>query len=110
MEEYQPWRFVGTSQDPGHRGHPVAGSDQSSSGTSESLNTNRSSFGENGEKDANSEKPPFSYVALISMALRSLPNGRLTLAEIYEHLIQHFDYFKKRKNRGWMNASPCGTT
>lgn len=104
MTEYQPWHFVGTSHDPGHNRHTIADFDQSSNETSESLNTCVGSFGENGEKDANNDRPPFSYVALITMALRSSPTARLTLSEIYDYLIQNFEYFKGRKNRGWMNA------
>ena len=104
MAEHHPWHFVGTFEDLGHDLHAVADVDQSSNETSESLNTYASSFRENCEKDAIDEKPPFSYVALITMALRSSPTGRLTLAEIYDYLIQNFEYFKGRKNRGWMNA------
>ena len=104
VTEYQPWHFVGTSQGPGRNNHPVADFDQSSNETSESLNTCVGSFRENCNKDGNNEKPPFSYVALITMALRSSATGRMTLAEIYDYLIQNFEYFKGRKNRGWMNA------
>ncbi len=70
--------------------------------SSESLNTSHSSLGET-DKDAK-EKPPFSYVALITMAITNSPSGKVTLSEIYEYLTRNFEYFRTRRNRGWMNA------
>lgn len=39
-------------------------------------------------------KPPYSYIALIAMAIRDSPQGRLTLAEINEYLVQKFPFFR----------------
>eukprot|EP00794_Sanderia_malayensis_P008034 gene8034-8895_t len=69
----------------------------------ESLDTSHSSLGEY-EKDTTKEKPPFSYVALITMAITNAPAGKVTLAEIYDYLTRNFEYFRTRPNRGWMNA------
>lgn len=66
-----------------------------------SFNGNRSSFG---DRDGIVEKPPISYVALITVAIKHSIEGRLTLAEIYDYLIRNFKYFRTTRSRGWMNA------
>jgi len=39
-------------------------------------------------------RPPYSYVALIAMAIASAPDGRMTLAEIYRYISERFPYFR----------------
>ncbi|XP_042887571.1 forkhead box protein F1-like isoform X2 [Penaeus japonicus] len=49
------------------------------------------------------EKPPYSYIALIVMAIQSSPQRRLTLSEIYQFLQQRFAFFRGSYT-GWKNS------
>ncbi len=40
------------------------------------------------------EKPPYSYIALIVMAIQSVPSKKLTLSEIYQYLQSKFPFFR----------------
>nr|XP_032816683.1 forkhead box protein Q1-like [Petromyzon marinus] len=48
-------------------------------------------------------KPPFSYIALIAMAIRDSQTGRLTLAEINDYLMSKFPFFRGSYT-GWRNS------
>ncbi len=48
-------------------------------------------------------KPPYSYIALIAMAIRDSNTGRLTLAEINEYLMKKFPFFRGSYT-GWRNS------
>ncbi|KAM9234177.1 forkhead box protein Q1 [Dugong dugon] len=48
-------------------------------------------------------KPPYSYIALIAMAIRDSAGGRLTLAEINEYLMGKFSFFRGSYT-GWRNS------
>jgi forkhead box protein F len=48
------------------------------------------------------EKPPYSYIALIVMAIQASPNKRCTLSEIYQFLQQRFPFFRGAY-QGWKN-------
>ncbi|VDM15347.1 unnamed protein product [Wuchereria bancrofti] len=40
------------------------------------------------------EKPPYSYIALIAMAIHAKPDRKATLTEIYAFLQSNFDFFR----------------
>jgi len=48
-------------------------------------------------------KPPYSYIALIAMAIQDSPTKKLTLSEINEYLRKRFDFFNGDYT-GWRNS------
>ncbi|XP_016059603.1 PREDICTED: forkhead box protein I2, partial [Miniopterus natalensis] len=48
-------------------------------------------------------RPPYSYSALIAMAIQSAPRRRLTLSQIYQYVAGNFPFYKRSK-AGWQNS------
>lgn len=48
-------------------------------------------------------KPPYSYIALVTMAIESAPTGMMSLNEIYQFIMNRFPYYQKDQQR-WQNS------
>uniref|UniRef100_A0A3B3ZCT5 Forkhead box protein M1 n=1 Tax=Periophthalmus magnuspinnatus TaxID=409849 RepID=A0A3B3ZCT5_9GOBI len=51
-----------------------------------------------------SERPPYSYMAMIQFAINSKQSRRMTLKEIYMWIENHFPYFREVAKPGWKNS------
>ncbi|KAM9335101.1 forkhead box protein M1 [Symphorus nematophorus] len=55
-------------------------------------------------QQSQSERPPYSYMAMIQFAINSQKTRRMTLKEIYMWIEDHFPYFREVAKPGWKNS------
>lgn len=49
------------------------------------------------------QKPPYSYIALIAQAIENSPGKKCTLANIYQYIMTTFPFYKDNR-MGWQNS------
>ncbi|CAG5104925.1 Oidioi.mRNA.OKI2018_I69.chr1.g1676.t1.cds [Oikopleura dioica] len=49
-------------------------------------------------------KPPYSYIALIAMAIAHNDDRKLTLGGIYKFIMERFPFYRDKKDKKWQNS------
>ena len=104
------WLRIGVTCPSGQQTPTPYQRDTSSSDSSYSISddlditpvSEKSAISQNNRQFA-AAKPPYSYIALITMALESSPTSRMTLNQIYNYIIDIFPFYKDNQKR-WQNS------
>lgn len=99
-----------SGEEDSNESHPT-GSDDENDDLDEDLDLKSQEKDESNNSQSNAprksnrraEKPPYSYIALIVMAINSTPSKKMTLSEIYSFLQQSFPFFRSTY-MGWKNS------
>ncbi|XP_023579954.1 forkhead box protein E3 [Octodon degus] len=79
------------------------GSEQAAAGGAEAESSPAPGPGRRRRRPLQRGKPPYSYIALIAMALAHAPGRRLTLAAIYRFITERFAFYRDSP-RKWQNS------
>ncbi len=79
------------------------GADNTNTGDEKGESPKKGSTASGSAAGRRQEKPPYSYIALIVMAIQASPTKRCTLSEIYQFLQTRFPFFRG-SYQGWKNS------
>ena len=95
------------TRNPGSPGHALdlsdCGDDDLMTGDDNDISTNDKTGMNSMKKKSNLVKPPYSYIALITMGVLQSPKKKLTLSEICQFIMDRFPYYRERFP-AWQNS------
>ncbi|CAF3705145.1 unnamed protein product [Rotaria sordida] len=63
-----------------------------------------STLSQQGRRFGADVKPPFSYIALITLAIESSKDGKMTLKEIYKFIQDRYPFYNEQTKQRWQNS------